>query len=225
MHAKKSCARLIAANETMFVLLDALFRRLWITSTAGLGCCSSKTEPSVGLLYRAGRSALGKRWPAHDTPERTALHRPRWRCLDRAGGLGCRWRLNPARALVIHGRALRRKISQRLRPARCRLWPKDAALARSRSHVLQRDALQRREPDRSKDNVLRIISPRQALEIPARDCHRGRARRANCPPRITSERRGDRGNQKLDRERESIAVPNRSPSCRSAIAIAVSIRK
>src|SRR4029077_16010297 len=50
MHAKKSCARLIAANETMFVLIDAFLRGLWITPAAGLGCCGSKAEPSVGLL-------------------------------------------------------------------------------------------------------------------------------------------------------------------------------
>src|SRR5437762_539747 len=93
-----------------------------------------------------------------------------------------------------------------------------------RSHVLQRDALQRSEPDGGENNVLRVVSPRQALETAARCCRRDCVRRANCPPCATSERRGNRGNQKLDRERESIAVPNRSQSGRRAVAIVVSIR-
>src|SRR5204862_7475580 len=79
------------------------FDRVRRTSTACVGCrrCSRKT--SVGLLQWTSRSPLGKRWPAHDAAERTALHRSRRRNLDRTGGLGGCRSLNPASALCCHG--------------------------------------------------------------------------------------------------------------------------
>src|SRR5436305_4402290 len=119
-HNKKS-GYVFAPDEKNLLPSRARFYRVRRASTARLGCCRGTAETSVGLLQRAGRSALGQRWSAHDAAERTALHRSGWRRLDRAGGLGRRWRLNPACALVFHGRTLRRKIPQRLRPARCRL--------------------------------------------------------------------------------------------------------
>src|SRR5205814_10669769 len=93
-----------APDEKNLLPSRARFYRVRRPSTGPLGRCRSKAKTSVGLLQRTGRGAVGKRWPAHDASERTALHRSQWRCLDRAGGSGCRWRFYPARALVVHGR-------------------------------------------------------------------------------------------------------------------------
>src|SRR6266550_4808158 len=88
-----------------------------------------RTRPRV-LIAAPRRNALGReKFAMAGTPsparEARALPRVARHALmlfsPPENRLRCRWRLNPARALVIHGRALRRKISQRLRPARCRL--------------------------------------------------------------------------------------------------------
>src|SRR5207249_4776299 len=83
-HNKKS-GYVFAPDEKNLLPSRARFYRVRRASTARLGCCRGTAETSVGLLQRAGRSALGKRWSAHDAAERTALHRSGWRRLDRDG--------------------------------------------------------------------------------------------------------------------------------------------
>ena len=65
-----------------------------------------------------------------------------WVAPDR---IACRWGVHSALPLVVHGRAIRRKISECLRIARCRVWGQETAVARLRPHVLLRHALQRGE--------------------------------------------------------------------------------
>src|SRR5256885_12030542 len=72
------------------------------------------------MIRRPPRSTLFPyttlfRSPDDDAPQRIALHRSPRRHLDRAGRLGHRWRVHPPRALVVHGWAVRGKVSQRVR--------------------------------------------------------------------------------------------------------------
>src|ERR1041385_6620532 len=71
----------------------------------------------VGLLQWRYRHPLERRWPQHDFVAGATLHRSERERLDRARGLRRGWGLDPALALVIDGRTVRRPISQRLGPA------------------------------------------------------------------------------------------------------------
>src|SRR5437899_7486220 len=120
----------------------------------------------MGLLQRCPGNAVEPRWADNDAAERSALHRSAGNRLDRTCRLGSGRRVNPPLALVDHGWAVRRKVSERIRAARCCLWATQSAVAGLRPHVLQRDALQRCKRCRSKDDVLRTLSLRAPLEVP-----------------------------------------------------------